>query len=112
MTEEQHGLFLEELRQIRALLELLAEPAIAQRDAKLRGKLREIVGSSNKKQKSVSFMDGTRTQKEIINETGVNQGDLSRMVGKLITVGLLANGRKKPKLVISIPPHFFETNGQ
>jgi hypothetical protein len=101
---------LDEVRQMRKLLELLAEPAIAQRDAKFRDELRKIVGSSPKKQQSVMVMNGSRTQAQIVAETSVHQGELSTMVGKLETSGLLADGRKKPKLVISIPSNFFDAN--
>jgi hypothetical protein len=56
---------LETVRKIYGLLELLAEDKIAQRDAKQRATLLEIVGTSATKQKSVFLMDGTRTQTEI-----------------------------------------------
>lgn len=107
MNDDHAELLLDEVRQVRKLLELLAEPAIAQRDAKLRDELRNIVGSSSKKQQSVLLMDGSRPQKQIIAETLVHQGDLSTMVGRLENAGLLANGKKQPKLSISIPPNFF-----
>lgn len=110
MNDEDAQLLLEEVRQIRKLLELLAEPAIAQRDAKLRAELRKIVGSGSKKQESVFLMDGSRTQKQIISQTSVNQGHLSTMVGKLESAGLLADGKKQPKLTISIPSNFFDVD--
>ena len=110
MTSEHVLILLEEVHKIRSLLELLAEPAIAQRDAKLRRELRSIVGSSAKKQQSVLLMDGSRTQKEIIAHTSVHKGDLSTMVGKLESAGLLAEGKKHPKLAISIPSNFFDAN--
>ncbi len=47
------------VRKIYELLELLAEDKIAQRDAKQRTALLEIVGTSATKQKSVFLMDGT-----------------------------------------------------
>jgi hypothetical protein len=103
-------LLLDEIRQIRKLLELLAEPAIAQRDNKLRGELRKIVGSSSKKQQSVFLMNGSRTQAEIVAETSVNKGHLSTMVGQLDTAKLLADGKKHPTLAITIPLNFFENN--
>lgn len=106
-----HDDLLEEVRRIRELLELLAEPAIAERDAALRAKLRAIVGTSQKKQKSVLLMDGSRAQKDIVSETSINQGHLSTMVSQLNEAGLLADGKKLPKLVISIPSKFFESNG-
>jgi DNA-binding MarR family transcriptional regulator len=98
----------ETVRKIHGLLELLAEEKIAQRDAKQRATLREIVGSSLAKQKSVLLMDGKRTQKEIQTKTAVNQGNLSTMVGKMYEAGLLSGDTKTPKLAISIPPNFFE----
>jgi hypothetical protein len=109
MNDEQ---LVEEVRQIRKLLELLAEPAIAQRDARLRGELRKIVGSSSKKQQSAFLMDGSMTQKQIVAKTAVNQGDLSVMVGKLESVGLLLDGKKLPRLAISIPSTFFDQDAR
>lgn len=103
---------LEEVRKMRKLIELLAEPAIAQRDAKLRNELLKIVGSSKTKQESVFLMDGTRTQKEIRTHTSVNQGHLSTMVGHMYKAKLLVGDTKSPKLAISIPPNFFETNAE
>lgn len=112
MNDEHSNLLLEEVRQMRKLLELLAEPAIAQRDAKLRDELRKIVGTSQKKQESVYLMDGSRTQKQIQDQTYVHQGDLSTMVGKLGSAGLLADGKKQPKLAISIPSNYFDANAK
>jgi len=100
---------LETVRKIHDLLELLAEDKIAQRDAKQRVALRELVGASVAKQKSIYLMDGTQTQAEIRRVTSVNQGDLSAMVGKLHKAGLL-DGTKMPKLAISIPANFFESD--
>ena len=99
---------LETVRKIYGLLELLAEDKIAQRDAKQRTTLLEIVGTSATKQKSVLLMDGTRTQTEIHGETSVNKGHLSTMIGKLHKAKLLIGDTKKPQLTISIPQNFFE----
>jgi hypothetical protein len=110
MKDEYAHFLLEEVRQMRKLLELLAEPAIAQRDAKLREELRKIVGAGRKKQQSVFLMDGSRTQAGIVAQTSVNQGDLCTMVGKLESAGLLADGKKYPKLAISIPSTFFQAD--
>ena len=107
MTDENDPGLREEVRQIRKLLELLAEPAIAQRHAKLRDKLRTIVGSSATKQQAALLMDGSRTQTQIVALTSVHKGHLSTMVGKLDGAGLLANGKKQPKLTISVPSNFF-----
>jgi len=110
MTDDQVHQLSVEVRRIRELLELLAEPAIAQRDAKLRDELRKIAGISTKKQQSVLLMDGRRTQKEIVSQVSIDQGDLSKMVGKLESGGLLSDGKKHPKLAIAIPSNFFEAN--
>jgi hypothetical protein len=106
MSDDSNEL-LATVRKIYGLLELLAEDKIAQRDAKQRTALLEIVGTSATKQKSVFLMDGTRTQAEIHRVTSVNQGHLSTMVGKLHKAKLLVDDTKKPKLAISIPPNFF-----
>ena len=49
------------LVEMRDLLRLIAEPAIAQRDKKLREALRDIAGSATgKKAKAILLMDGAR----------------------------------------------------
>jgi hypothetical protein len=100
----------ETVRKIHSLLELLAEEKIAERDAKQRATLRQIVGTSPTRQKSVFLMDGAHTQKQIRTKTSVNQGHLSTMVGKMHKANLLASDTMTPKLAISIPPNFFETH--
>jgi hypothetical protein len=109
MSDDSNEL-LASVRQICALLELLAEDKVAQRDARQRSALLQVVGKSVPKQKSVLLMDGTRTQADIRRATSVHQGDLSTMVRKLHKAKLLLDDIKKPKLVISIPPNFFEIN--
>jgi DNA-binding MarR family transcriptional regulator len=96
------------VRKIYGLLELLAEEKIAQRDAKQRATLRQIIGTSPTKQQSVFLMDGAHTQKQIRTETSVNQGNLSTIVSKMHKANLLAGDTATPKLAISIPPNFFE----
>jgi hypothetical protein len=103
---------LKAILEIRDLVRLLAEPAIAARDQKLRSELKRIVGSSPAKQKSVFLMDGNRTQSDIHGETNVNQGHLSTLVKQLDENKLLSGDVKKPKLAISIPPQFFELGGK
>jgi hypothetical protein len=97
--------------EIRELLRLMAEPAIAERDRNLRSELRRIVGKSPTKAKSVLLMDGNHTQTTIYNETGFDRGDLSRLVKTLIESKLISGDGKQPKLVISIPATFFEEGG-
>ncbi len=101
---------LEAVLEIRNLLELLAEPAIALRDAKLRQELRKLVGTSEPKQKSVLLMNGERTQAQIRSETSVNQGHLSTLVSSMNKGKLLVGDPKLPKLAIAIPPNLFESN--
>jgi hypothetical protein len=96
------------VQEIRDLVRLMAEPAIAERDRKLRAELKQLVGKSAAKSKSVFLMDGSRTQADIQRETKINQGDLSTLVKKLAASKLLSGDGKKPKLAISIPANFFE----
>jgi hypothetical protein len=97
------------VQEIRELVRLMAEPAIAERDRKLRVELKQVVGKSAAKSRSVFLMDGTRSQADIKRETGINQGDLSTLVKKLGTSKLLLGDGKKPKLAISVPANFFES---
>jgi len=99
------------VREIRDLIRLLAEPAIAERDRKLRTELRRIVGKSIPYSKSALLMDGSRAQADIRRETGINQGNLSTLVNKLKQSGLLSGDGGEPKLAISIPANFFENGG-
>lgn len=96
------------VREIRDLVRLLAEPAIAERDRKLRDELRRIVKKSVAKRKAVLLMDGTRTQRAINREAGINKGDLSAFVKHLNSANLLSGDRKEPKLSIAVPANFFE----
>jgi hypothetical protein len=95
------------LREIRDLLLLLAEPAIAKRDESQRVALRELVGRSKAKAKAVTAMDGSRNRQAICKESGIDQGDLSRLMKILRERKLIIDG-DTPKLGITIPPTFFE----
>jgi DNA-binding MarR family transcriptional regulator len=106
--DEQSGELLSAVREIRDLIRLMAEPAIAERDKKLRDELRRIVGKSVLKAKAVLLMDGSRLQSAIQRDTGMNQGNLSTLVKQLNDGNLLSGNVKEPKLVISIPANFFE----
>lgn len=98
------------LEEMRDLLRLLAEPAIAERDKKLRASLREIVGNpGSKKAEAVPLMDGTRTQAEIVSQCGITKGNLSTFVKSLRESELLGGDPKLPNLIIPIPPNFFES---
>lgn len=96
------------IKEIRDCVRLLAEPAIAERDQKLRYELKRIVGKSPQKAKAVFLMDGSRTQRKIHQEAAVHEGQLSTFVKQLNAAKLLAGDGKQPKLAISIPSSFFE----
>jgi len=95
------------LREMRDLLLVIAEPQIAKRDEKFRQALREMVGRSKPKSKAVHLMDGTRNQTAIKNGSGLDAGALSRLV-KAMRAASLLHQDENPKLVISIPPNFFD----
>ena len=97
------------LREIRDLLQVIAEPALAKRDEKLRESLRSIVGRSKQKAKAIQLMDGSRNQAVIGKEAGLDPGNLSRFIKALRESALIGKDEKQNmKLVISVPPNFFE----
>ena len=98
------------LREIRDLLLVMAEPAIASRDKKLRALLSDVVGSSKQKAKSALLMDGSKPQALICKDSGMNNGNLSRFVASLRANGLIAPGEGQLKLAISIPSNFFDNS--
>jgi hypothetical protein len=100
---------LDHIREIRKLLELLAEPAIAQRDAKLRQELRQIVGSGKQKQRAVMLMNGTRRRTEIQAQSPMGAGNLSTLIARLTQAKLVADDAKLPRLTLSLPANFFES---
>jgi hypothetical protein len=96
------------LREMCDLLRLIAEPALAKRDNAHRAALRELVGRSKTKAKATLLMNGTRIRTAIHKESGIDQGDLSRLVKALREKGLVT-GDEQPKLVIALPTNFFES---
>lgn len=98
---------IELLREMRDLLLLLAEPALAKRDEKMRAALRGIVGKSKPRGNAVALMDGTRSQSAIKAATRIDAGQLSRVVKALRAESLLTKD-DNPKLVIALPGNFFE----
>jgi hypothetical protein len=103
---------IELLTEVRDLLRLLAEPAIAKRDEKQRGALTAIVGKSKTRINAVLLMDGSRTQAMIVKESKMDQGGLSRLVNALRTASLIAADEKHPKLTLALPPKFFDGIGE
>jgi hypothetical protein len=98
----------EAILEMRDLLRLLAEPAIAERDQKRRDELRRIVGSSKPQAQSVLLMNGSRAQSDIHKETGIHKGQLSTLVKQLSESSLLVGDVRMPRLAIVLPPNFFE----
>jgi hypothetical protein len=96
------------LREMRDLLLVIAEPALAKRDEKLRTSLLDIAGKSKAKARAILLMDGSRTQAAITKESGIDQGNMSRLVKALRAQSLIADDERHPKLVLSIPADFFE----
>jgi hypothetical protein len=96
------------LREMRDLLRVIAEPALAERDKKLRALLLEVVGKGKAKAKAIRLMDGSRTQAMVAKDSGIDHGLLSRLLKSLRSNGLLKAESTNPTLVIAIPPNFFE----
>src|SRR5438093_5770836 len=95
---------------MRDLLRVIAEPALAKRDQSLRAALLQVVGRSKPKAKAVLLMDGSRNQADIRKESGMDQGNLSRLEKALRANGLLKPDATHSQLVISIPADFFENS--
>jgi hypothetical protein len=98
---------IELLIEIHDLLQVMAEPALAARDAKLRSSLRTVVGGSARKAKAVQLMDSLHSPPEIAKEAGIDSGNLSRLLNGLASEQLISD-KKHPKLLVKIPPTFFD----
>jgi hypothetical protein len=96
------------LTEIRDLLEVIAEPALAKRDAGRRSSLRKVVGKSSKKAKAVLLMDGSRSQSAISKAAGIDAADVSRLVKSLASEKLISPDEKHPKVSLKLPPNFFD----
>jgi hypothetical protein len=96
------------LSEIRDLLRLIAEPALAKRDEGRRAALRALAGRSKTNTKAIQLMDGTRTRKAIRQESGIDAGNLSRLEKSLRDKELIT-ADEQLKLVITIPANFFES---
>lgn len=96
------------LREVRDLLRVIAEPALAERDKKIRRALREVVGRSKQKANAVLLMTGKRSQSELRSAAGMDSGNLSRLVGALRDKGLIKSDERHPELVVAVPFNFFD----
>ena len=99
---------IELLTEIRDLLQVVAEPALAKRDERFRDAVRTIVGKSQKHASALMLMDGSRTQSAIVKEVGMDAGNLSRLVKSLNKESLIDADDKHPKLRIKLPQNFFD----
>lgn len=108
---DSNELLLQVVQEIRELLRLMAEPAIAQRDEKRRVELRQIVGRSAANARAVHMLDGSKPQSEIAKGAKIDRSNLSKLV-KALRSAELVNGDEKPKLTIPIPQDFFEDGGK
>ena len=97
------------LLEIRDLLRLIAEPALAKRDERLRTSLQQAIGKSKHKVQAVVLMDGTRSQAAIRKDCGIDHGDLSRLVKALRGAELIGPDDKHPKLAFPLPSNLLNT---
>ena len=100
------------LREIRDLLRLMAEPALAKRDERLRTSLQQIIVNSKQKAEAAVLMDGTRSQAAIQKHCGIDRGNLSRLVKALREAELIGPDDTHPKVVFPVPSNFLDTIGK
>jgi len=100
------------LREIRDLLRLIAEPALAKRDERLRTSLAQIVGKSRQKAEAVALMNGSRSQTEIRKECGMDNGNLSRLVTALRKSKLIGPDDKHPNIMFPLPSNLLDGQGK
>lgn len=100
------------LREIRDLLRLVAEPALAKRDERLRASLEEIVGKSKQKADAVILMNGSRSQADIRKACGMDPGNLSRLVKAMSAAELIGPDEKHPRLLFPVPANLGESAGK
>lgn len=99
----------EVLREIRDLLLLIAEPALAKRDERLRASLAQIVGKSKQKADAITLMDGVRSQADIRKGCGMDKGNLSRLVASLGKAKLIGSDEKHPKFAFPLPSNLLDS---
>jgi DNA-binding MarR family transcriptional regulator len=107
MTEDT-----EILQEIRDLLRLMAEPALAKRDERLRTSLQQVIGKSKQRAAAVLLMNGKRSQADIEKACGMDHGNLSRMVKALREEELIGADDKHPNLVFPAPADLHDIVGK
>lgn len=95
------------LTEIRDLLRPVAEVYRPQFEELMRTRKRvqiqqimEIAGRGRKRTNAAKLMDGTRTRKQIATESGIDSGDLSRVLTALKGGGLVDEVDARPRLVV------------
>lgn len=91
------------LQEIRDLLRLIAEPALAKRDERLRLSLEQVIGKSKQKAEAVALMNGIRSHSDIRKECQIDSGNLSRLVKALQAAELIGPDLQHPKLSFPVP---------
>jgi len=104
--EDHSNEILSAVREIRDLIQLIAEPAIAARDKKFRDQLRKIVGNSKPKAKAVLLMNGSLLQTDIHRESGMQKSNLSTLVKQLAEAKLLWGMERSRSSPLPSPPTF------
>ena len=89
------------LRDIREYLHVLAEPMLLERQRRLVLATQSLVGKSEKKKAAVLLMDGSRTRSQISKASGLDQGDLSRLVKALMETKAITEELGNPRLLFS-----------
>jgi hypothetical protein len=100
---------IELLTEIRDLLLLIAEPELAKRDQRLRAALQQVIGKSKPRAKAVILMDGTRSQADVRKESGIDPGELSRLLKALREAKLIGLEDEKLKLAFPMPSNLIDS---
>lgn len=108
MTENEREI-VELLGQIRDLLIPISshyQPEYEEKQRQLREGLKDVLRQlavGNRSRESCALMDGSRSQSEISQTTGIDKGNLSRLVSRLHNEGLLTtdSDNRKPKLIFA-----------
>ncbi len=103
---------IELLTEIRDLLQVMAEPSLAQREEKFRDAVRAVGAKSPQRCAAIMLMDGSRSQTAIGKEADLDQSTVSRLVKALSAQSLITADEKHPKLRTKLPLNFFDHKGK
>jgi phosphoenolpyruvate-protein kinase (PTS system EI component) len=91
---------IELLRDIKSLLEVLAEPKLQEREKSARDILRRIAGRSEPKRAALLLMNGQLTRQEIIKSTQIDPAEMTRLTKAVLAEGLLTEKAGKPAVLV------------